>query len=458
MVIMDFSAQASPQLYSELKVEETRLLALIDACNHESLALYAYNIRRGLIETALKKGVMPSIPLWHAIGDLLILMNLHPPCGSDKSQSNFKSVVAMSYNRTKHLNFIEDVESGRHKVVHYPNGTMSVVMMKYLEPVHDMLKVYGLASSGDLVGESNLFKFQDIDELVIKEVELGPVVDMADFFDSLWPYIVTLRYAFSLYHRTSLQYRYMPARVDMPVIMGLLYSLKLGKTFLIPKQNVARHFAKYDAFTQGRTFDQFLEEYVMNDHKVPIMVSVGDKVISDKLTLLYFVIHLHGQYIVANRRNGGNDSISEMKKEAANVFENKVRSELRKYGYTGPDSAVKVKYDYDVLGISEEKKRILVVDAKFRDISPSSISASTLIQQELLELGQGIQYEADRHITRVDYLRKNLGLFKQCLKTTGDLSTYEVRAYLVTKHTPLVSQYKDIGILSLTELVDRELR
>ena len=109
------------------------------------------------------------------------------------------------------------------------------------------------------------------------------------------------------------------------------------------------------------------------------------------------------------------------------------------------------------MGISEGKKRIILADAKFRDISPSSICADTLIQQELLEPGQGVQYEAERHIQRVDFFKKNLGLFKQYLNPKADLATYEIRSYLVTKHTPLVKQYKDVRVLSLDELIEKEL-
>ncbi|WP_148284406.1 hypothetical protein [Dehalococcoides mccartyi] len=438
--------------------EEAKLLSAMERCDPETLALYTYEMRKALIESALSNGVMPSIPMWHSIGDLLILMNVHPPRGTDKSEVTMQSVVKMNYRRTEHLNFIEDVENGRHKIVRYPDGKMSVLMLKYLEPIHDMFRVYGLASSGTVVNEADLFKFKDIDELVIKEVDLNLGVDMADFFDSLWPYIVTLRYGFSLYFRTSLQYRYAPAKVDIPVIMGLSYSLKPGQTFIIPKQNVARHYAKYNAYAAGRTLDQFLVDYSNSNERVPIMVSVGDRIIADRLTLLYFAIHLHGQYIEANRRNGGSDSISEMKKKAADVFEAKVRSELRKHGYAGPDSAVKVKYDYDVIGISESKKRIILADAKFRDISPSSICADTIIQQELLEPGQGVQYEAERHIQRVDFFKKNLGLFKQYLEPKANLATYELKSYLVTKHTPLVKQYKDVGVLSLEELIEQEFK
>ena len=200
-----------------------------------------------------------------------------------------------------------------------------------------------------------------------------------------------------------------------------------------------------------------MTEYAASRDKVPIMVPVGNRVILDPLTLLYFVIHLHGQAIENDRLRNGR-GITLMKKKAANIFEAKVRNELHKYGYTGPDTVVKVKYEYDVLGISEAKKQILVIDAKFRDVSPSSISAHTLIAQELMEPKEGLCYELERHRIRVDYLLNNRGLFKRHLKPAKDLHDYRVRAYVVTKHTPLISQYKNIGISSLTDLVENELK
>ena len=454
--ILDPSAKASPRLHKELEEEEAKLLALIKSCDHEALAMYAYSARLALIDSAVTRRVMPSIPMWHTIGDLLILMNTHPPRGSDRSGATFDSIIKMSYERSKHLNFIDDVENGRHKLVQLPSGQMRVIMMKYLLPIHDMLKVYGLASSGNITDESDLFKFQDIDELVISDVDLKPGVDMADFFNSLWPYVITLRYGFGLYYRTALQYRYTPARVDIPYLLGVSYSLKSKGPVFVSKENLSRHFSKYREHAEGRTFEQLMAEYAESHEKVPIMVSVGNRIILDPLTLLYFVIHLNGQAIENNRLRNGRD-IALMKKKAADIFEAKVRNELHKYGYAGPDSAVKVKYDYDVIGISEAKKRILVIDAKFRDVAPSSISALTLVDQELMEPDEGLCYEVERHKTRVDYLIQNLGLFKQHLKPAGALRSYQVRAYVVTKHTPLVSQYKNIGILSLADLVNNEL-
>lgn len=454
--ILDPSAKASPRLHKELQEEEARLLALIESCDHEALAMYVYSMRLELINSALTIGVMPSIPVWHAIGDLLLLMNTHPPRGSERSEAIFDSIIKLSYERSKHLNFIEDVENGRYKILEPADGEMRVIMMKYLLPIRDMLKVYGLASSGNLTDECDLFKFQDIDEQVISSVELKPGVDMSDFLNSLWPYVITLRYGFGLYYRTSLQYRYTPGRVDIPFILGVFYSLNSKEPVFVSKENLSQYFSKYEEYAEGRTFDQLVAEYAESHEKVPIMVPVGNRVVVDSLTLLYFVIHLHGQAIENKGLRNGKD-IALMKKKSADIFEDKVRNELHKHGYTGPESAVKVKYDYDVLGISGTRKRILVIDAKFRNISPSSISAHTLVEQELMEPEEGLYYEAERHKTRVDYLMHNLGLFKQHLKASRALRSYQVRAYVVTKHTPLISQYKNIGILSLADLVHNEL-
>ena len=74
-----------------------------------------------------------------------------------------------------------------------------------------------------------------------------------------------------------------------------------------------------------------------------------------------------------------------------------------------------------------------------------------------MEPGEGLCYEVERHKTRVDYFKNNLGLFKQHLKPTSDLNSYQICSYVVTKHTPLISQYKGIDIRSLDDLINTEL-
>jgi hypothetical protein len=40
---------------------------------------------------------------------------------------------------------------------------------------------------------------------------------------------------------------------------------------------------------------------------------------------------------------------------------------------TGPESSVIEKYEYDIIASSEEKKAIILADAKYRDMAPSKI-------------------------------------------------------------------------------------
>ncbi len=216
----------------------------------------------------------------------------------------------------------------------------------------------------------------------------------------------------------------------IPYILGVSYNLKSQEPVFVPKANLSRYFSKYSEYAEGRTFEHILAEYVESLEKVPIVISISDKIIMDLLTLPYFVIHLNGQFIQNNKLRNGKD-ISMMKKKSADIFEAKVWSGIHKYGYTGPDSAVKVKYEYDITGISEARKRILVIDAKFRHIAPSSISTQALIEQELVEPGEGLCYEVERHTTRAGYFKNNLGLFKEFLKPASDLNNYQILAYVI---------------------------
>jgi len=59
-----------------------------------------------------------------------------------------------------------------------------------------LLKLFRSGSEVELRSFREDVKFHDIQELVTKDVELAPEVDYADFFDSIWRYVLTLRYAF----------------------------------------------------------------------------------------------------------------------------------------------------------------------------------------------------------------------------------------------------------------------
>lgn len=208
-----------------------------------------------------------------------------------------------------------------------------------------------------------------------------------------------------------------------------------------------------------KSFEDFLNEYVSNSEKVPIMARVGDRIIMDRLTLLFFIIYLHGHYEVSGaKRTRGSPRIHKKKEETGRTFEHHLRAKIAEYGYEGPDEPVKVRtFEYDIIKVSESKKRIILVDAKFRDPAPSSISAHTLVQQELLDPSQGLLAEAKRQLDRLKFFNDYPELFRERLNLKADWQEYEVRAYVVTKHVPLISRYKEIKIVSASDLLRSEL-
>lgn len=73
-----------------------------------------------------------------------------------------------------------------------------------------------------------------------------------------------------------------------------------------------------------------------------------------------------------------------MRVRVSEKYESWLREEVRKRGYTGSESSVIEKYEYDIIAVSEEKKAIIMADAKYRDMAPSSFTGTSLIAQELL--------------------------------------------------------------------------
>ncbi len=452
----DPTETGSPQLYQELDTARAKLLSEMKRCDPTELALYIYEKRKALIAFAIKPGIMLSIPDLLSLGEFLMMLNSEPPNGNEQGKTLFESVYQQAKRLTKYLNFIDDLKEGRYIWIK-GSGKPKALVMKYLNVIKDVQKSYGLVSSESVKDISELFEFEDIQELVTTDVELAPGVDHADFLDSLWPYVLTLRYAFALNYRTAKQYRYECDASDVAALLSFFLSIPNNNTLIVPISNAERHYAVQPK--AAKSFEGFLNEYVISGQKVPIMARAVDKIIMDRLTLLFFIIYLHGHYEVSGvKKTGGSTRIHKKKEETGRVFERHLRSKISEHGYEGPDEPVSVKtFEYDIIKVSETKKRIILADAKFRDPAPSSISAHTLVQQELLDPSQGLLAESKRQLDRLRFFNDNPEVFRECLNLKADWQEYEVGAYVVTKHVPLISRYKDIRIVSASDLLRSEL-
>ena len=442
-----------PHLFQELRDKYKQILEKIVTCEYRSIANYLYEKRKMLIDSISMSGMMPSTADFLALGESLILLNRSSPAGKIDNTSYIDSLFEEIKEIVKYADFVEDIQNLRYLLAVKP--TQNVYMLKYLNAIDDVYKSYGLVSSSSIT-LTELFPYEDIQRSATPDVELVPGIDFADFLETMWPLTVTMRYLFSLHYRTSRQYTYNVDATDMAILLGLVYSIKGDSIVNIPIDNLRRHFERHQ---HDKSFDQFLNEYVDSKEKVPIMIRVGDKIIADRRTILFFIIYLFGIDIKPSSGTimSGKERILRVKQKMGQSFEHNIREKMSHSGYTGPAEQIREKYEYDILRISESKKRIVLADAKFRDISPSSISGHTLIKQELLGTSGGLIPESERQLKRLDYFKSNLERFREHLNPKSDWSQYEINAYLITKHTPLIDKYKEIHIVPYVKFVDTEL-
>jgi hypothetical protein len=326
--------------------------------------------------------------------------------------------------------------------------------MKYFMVIRDIQRSYGITPSS-LASVLDLMEFQDIQGLVANNISLARGVNYADFLDSLLPCTLTLRHACTVNHRASQYYDYHPDEADIATLLSWYLRFTDDETAIIPIRRLQRHFERH---SQGaKSFGEFLNQYAGGISRVPIIVRFNNRIIADRLTLLYFILHLHGQYRASGRKEEGRQSIAKIKPDAEEVLGRNLRERLLPHGYMGPEEAVREKFDYEVIKISEAKKRILLAGVGFQEPFSPYVSGRTLLEQELHNLSQGLLAQAERQSERLKYFREEPERFRQYLKPPRDWSQYEIKAYLITKHTPLIDGYGEVRIMSASDFLSSEL-
>ncbi len=452
----DPSEAGSPELHHQLFSIQTALISKIKKCDPVLLAKYAFDKRKRMITASMQFGEAASIPDFLSLGELLMMLNTYPPAGHITNSAFFELICQESKRLVEYLNFIDGIGENRYLLVKAPSS-VKIIQMKYLSVVHDMHKSYGLASSATPDDISELFQFEDIQAMTTQDVEPGPAIDFADYFDGMWPFVIALRYLLSLNYRTSKHYNYDCVAEDLAALLSFSESLSDNETRAVSLSNVERHYNIQPR--APKPFQRFFDKYIGSQDKVPIFVQAGGNVLMDRSTLLFFMMYLHGHYEVSGSdKRVRSPRIQQKKADTGIAFEAYLRSKMSERGFTGPDESVITKsFEYDILMASAAQQRIVLIEAKFQDPSPSSISAHTLIKQELLVPTQGLLPIAQRQMDRLDYFNHNKAEFKQYFNSSDGWENYDIEAYVITKHSPILSRYKQVKIISVADLLKSEL-
>lgn len=214
----------------------------------------------------------------------------------------------------------------------------------------------------------------------------------------------------------------------------------------LPIMNLLMHFIKQPQ--RDKDFTDFIEMLSGDSGKAPILFKTNGDVMLDRRTMLLFFVLLHTQHIASSAIPSGQQAINLRKQQAGTEYESYLKAKLEENGYRCmPRSTQIAGRDYDQIAISESKREILLVETKFKDPSPSSFSKHTLIQEFTLD-EHGLLPQAIKHQERYSLVLQRPLIFQTKLSLKSNISDYSIKAYLVTKFTPLINIYGDVIIMS----------
>ncbi len=381
------------------------------------------------------------------IDEMLILTNSLNIVGRNRNKSSFLRVLNEYKEFFSEETQIEDIENQRSLI----SLDKKIYMLKYWKIILQIYQNYGIAN--EIANASQMFKYQEIDDEAKEDVEFRFGMDIAKIFEQDFDKINALKYILEMYYRTSKQHKYDPTGLDIAILLGLFFSAKDSIEYW-SRESLQRH---YNRTANGKgNFKQFMEEYVLSKEKAPIIVFDSKTYIFDKETLPLYISYLIGRNRrkVEGQTEGGEERIMKKKQEASVIFEKRIRKQLRDCGYIVSNTPLiiseqKEKYEYDVIGIKEDSKEIVLIEVKYKDPSPSSLTGKNIVQQELLDEDGGILIEAIRQQNRLDFFRKYFHRFKSELSFKLLCEDYSISAWIVTKYLPLISKFKEISISSV---------
>ena len=459
--LIDATETEEPRIYKEIQDEEKLLIDEIHRWKPGRLARYAYKGRRELITLLFTKGIMPLIDHFIALGELLLMTNKYSSEGTIDDMGKFRLLLedVRRWNRAQRN--LEDVQNKRIVFGRTESG-LKPLLIKYSKAFAKFQKEIGLVSNKEPLPNESLFPYRDLEAAVTPELDFARMTDGKEMLDRFWILSLQSRYWLQEHYRTKSQYDYRPDVLDFSVLFGWLMQIwRRGELSLIPTEKQEKDMAEiqrhFDSQCKGRySAQKFFSTYVDSTELVPIVARTREGILMDHHTLLFFLIYLQGcpdPEEPTIRRRG--QIIQDMRQKVGEKFENWLRHEVRSRGYGGPETAVMEKnYEYDIMAISEEKKTIIIADAKYRDMAPSSFTGTNLLTQELLG-NHALRYEADRQQKRLDYFRQNTERFERYLEPKQPWGEYHIHSFLVTKQIPLAHRYKEIRILPATEFLKR---
>lgn len=391
---------------------------------------------------------------------LLTKISSNDSWGSSKDVKNCDNVINECIEQYVELKEIEVIRLGIFRVG--KNGT--TFEMKYYKIIQDIRKELGIVD-GDKHGPEDVNSFYFLD----KTARVGKPKGSHDFetlFKNHFNLVITTNHIFKLGYFLSQIHKYPATTSDFAILFALWSECIPGKHYIINKNELEKKFEDILKINklQGN-FDEFIENYSSAKTLAPIIIFDGSNFHYDYGTLFFMLFYIFS----LNKGTEGKQTLSgfvtlnQQRSVVAKNFEDLIRDKFRKENfevYPENDKPLIVKvqgeeHEYDCIAIDQSQKLIILGDAKYEDISPSSISGETILEQTVLDSHDGLLKQSIEQNKRLEFFKKNSKSFPFEI---NEITTYKIISIIVTKHVTMFHKYKTTEIIPYKVFLERNFR
>ncbi len=407
-----------------------------------------------------------NIGILASLDHLLIQLHGNAEWGDSRDSRACRAAFDDYYEKFEILQLAEDICSK----YYVTNANAQPLVIKYHHAIREFFKTLGIVSGDDRQNRAATLPFYHIDKKSMDDPAKS-VFDFEAIYKNSLPLANALNHAFKMRYSTSKMYAYPDRSADFAALLSLWTTCPPGSARTVTTDRLREI---YDGTVKKNKmdgdFDQFLEDCTSGRTYAPILVFDGEKYRFDYATLLLYLV-----YMFSNNRSrsgtqteAGRTTHDKRRHAAADYFEDQIRQKLRDDGLdVYPRQGGKplnpsfdnVRKEFDCVAVDRERKIIVIVEAKYEDMAPSSMAPGTMVGQLVLDRKTGLLAHAKRHHSRREFFKRNFdGMRRRGLDLPGDFIDYTVYTLLVTKHEPLISRHMAVDILSYEKFTSIDFR
>ena len=343
-------------------------------------------------------------------------------------------------------------------------------IMKYHHALVKFHKTLGIVSEKNIYDEDSAYMFDLIDCKSSGRTS-GAAFDFEATYSSIPAAITQLSHTFKMGHAVSKIHQYPASFEDFVALYSIWTQCSPCTRNSITAATLRNIYGNaMQKNNMSGNFEQFLTDYTSGHEYAPILVFDGKKYHFEYHDLLFYLLYLLSNNEIHSGRQSetGQTICGRLKQAIAYNFEEQIRQRLRNNSFEVSPSPGRAplrmsfdntKIELDCIAVDRARRIVVLVEAKYEDIAPSSKAGTTIVDQLVLDKRRGLLAHAKRHQERRLLFERHFASLKNFgLDLPGSFPDYAVRTVIVTKHEPLISRHMDVDIISYERFASIDFR